>query len=182
MVHGRRARQHVPWRSMAQLFGSVKQLIKWIPKGARGHCAPLLSHLLKSVTDNPTSGTAWVNLLSFATQVLAKPSRGGKSKNLSNIIAKRCKDFHLANDDELRNGKLGYDSQEETSGREGRRKKKSKSTDPLGNLAKLVSLKLEEGNYKGAVRLISSEDVFAIPSAEALQTLQDKHPQAHKDR
>jgi len=112
---------------------------------------------------------------------LSKPARGGKSRNLSNIIVKRCKDFHFTSDDDLRAGSMGCDTQGEvTGGKRGPVKKKT--ADPDGILAKLVSVKLEEGNYKGAVRLISSEDTPALRSVEGLQMLLDKHPPAHKDR
>jgi len=147
-------------KALSVLFGSGGRIIKWIPKAARAHCAPLLTRLLKATTDNPNSSTAWANLLSFAAKVLGNPARGGKSRNLSNIIIKRCKNFHFVSDDDLRSGSLGFDAQEEVPGRK-RGRVRDNTADPEGRLAKLVSVKLEEGNYKGAVRLISSEDTPA---------------------
>ena len=46
----------------------------------------------------------------------------------------------------------------------------------MDHLASRVSSKLEEGDYRGAVRLACSEDVIAEPSRETLQALQAKHP------
>ena len=44
-----------------------------------------------------------------------------------------------------------------------------------------VSAKLEEGDFKGAVRLASSEDSIAVPNSETLAALQEKHPLPHPD-
>ena len=48
-------------------------------------------------------------------------------------------------------------------------------------LASRVSSKLEEGNYKGAVRLVSSEDGFAEHSTVTLEALKTKHPSPSSD-
>ena len=45
--------------------------------------------------------------------------------------------------------------------------------DPVDTLAGRVSAKLEEGDFKGAVRLASSEDGIAVPSSETLATLRE---------
>ena len=44
-----------------------------------------------------------------------------------------------------------------------------------------MSSKLEDGDFKGAVRLVCSEDSFASIDADILSTLKDKHPSAHPD-
>ena len=49
------------------------------------------------------------------------------------------------------------------------------------NLQKAVMRKMEDGNVGGAVRLLSSEDAIAQPSAEVLHALQSKHPAADPD-
>ena len=43
-------------------------------------------------------------------------------------------------------------------------------------LAQAVSAKLEDGNLKAAIRIISSDESPAQPAAESLQRLQMKHP------
>ena len=53
--------------------------------------------------------------------------------------------------------------------------------DPVDTLAGRVSAKLEEGDFKGAVRLASSEDSIAVPSSETLATLWEKYPLPHPD-
>ena len=49
-------------------------------------------------------------------------------------------------------------------------------------MARRVSAKLEEGNFKGAVRLLSSDDVIAEHSTATLEALKSKHPCAPSDR
>ena len=44
-----------------------------------------------------------------------------------------------------------------------------------------MSSKLEDGDYKGAVRLACSEDSFATIDAVTLSTFKEKHPSAHPD-
>ena len=54
--------------------------------------------------------------------------------------------------------------------------KSHKDRDPLEALATKVSAKIEEGNLRGAIRLICSEDVIADNSDETFASLQAKHP------
>ena len=45
-----------------------------------------------------------------------------------------------------------------------------------------VGVRLEEGNFKGAIRLITSTDKPAPPTPAVLQSLSSKHPSAPTDR
>ena len=56
---------------------------------------------------------------------------------------------------------------------------RSRSVDPTAVLATRVSAKLEEGDFRGAVRVASSEDRRADMSESALTALQGKHPTPH---
>ena len=51
--------------------------------------------------------------------------------------------------------------------------------DPLETLAVRVASKLKEGDFKGAVRLASSENSVAELSDRTLQALKEKHPAPH---
>ena len=53
--------------------------------------------------------------------------------------------------------------------------------DPLENLAARVAAKLEEGDFRGAIRLASSEDTMAEVNSSTLSALQEKHPLPHRD-
>jgi len=45
-------------------------------------------------------------------------------------------------------------------------------------LSQAISAKLEDGNVRAAIRILMSEDSPAVPSAESLQALRQKHPPA----
>ena len=53
--------------------------------------------------------------------------------------------------------------------------------DPLRSLATRVTTKLEEGDYRGAVRLACSEDSIAVLDEETVAALQSKHPPPHPE-
>ena len=48
-------------------------------------------------------------------------------------------------------------------------------------LAKRVSAKLEEGDYRGAVRIACSEDAIADITDETISSLREKHPGPHPE-
>ena len=52
---------------------------------------------------------------------------------------------------------------------------------PLKSLARRVSTKLEEGDYRGAVRAACSDDTIADISEETISVLKAKHPLPHPD-
>ena len=54
-------------------------------------------------------------------------------------------------------------------------------SDPLKSLAARVTSKLEEGDFRGAVRVAASEDSFAPMDDRTLHLLQQKHPSAYPD-
>ena len=53
--------------------------------------------------------------------------------------------------------------------------------DPKQLMAKRVSMKLGEGDYKGAVRIVCSEDTIADITDETISALQEKHPGMHPE-
>ena len=68
-------------------------LIKHIPRANRMQCADLLSVILRSISSNPTDLNSWRNLLTFGPVILSKPTRGGKRRNVSTIIATRNREW-----------------------------------------------------------------------------------------
>jgi hypothetical protein len=55
------------------------------------------------------------------------------------------------------------------------------SKDPGLSLAARVAAKLEEGDFRGAVRIASSDESFAPINDDTLRRLEAKHPQTHPD-
>src|SRR5207249_2169032 len=76
---------------------------------------------------------------------LRKPARGGKRHNLANIIKKRADGCSQGNS-----------SNADTSG-EYTRQSKSRA-DPASPLSAAVTAKIEDGNIRAALRILSSED------------------------
>ena len=93
------------------------------------------------------------------------PKRGGRHWSLSKWINQRLSD-----------------EEEDTASTTMRsHATKKRITDPLQSLASRVSAKLEEGNFRGAVRLACSEDSIAEANDTNLAALQSKHPAPHPD-
>ena len=114
------------------LFGPV---LKHIPKAARPACSTHLTTLLTRVTDNPSEVTLWSDLLSFGSRVLYKPTWGGRRHNLANAIKARC------------------ESNSAPAAHADRPPRKHMDLD--ASLAAAVASKIEEGNLKAAIRLLS---------------------------
>jgi hypothetical protein len=143
--------------------------IKWIPRAARQKCAILLSSLIKAVLQNPQDADVWLKLLQFAPVILSKPARGGQ-KNLTNVITRRIANFPSTEGGTAKRGGTAAKVRE----------RRNEGAD--SRLARSVSSKLEEGNFKGAVRLICSEDSQAVVTDETVAALRLKHPSAPTDR
>ena len=166
---------------LSSLFGAHIPTIKWIPRSARQQCATLLTKLLLAVAHNPHSIPAWMGLLSFGKRILHKPQRGSAHRNLFNIAIRRCKDFSSTS---LIQAVASLGTSGAPASRSDKRKLKENKANEKGHLqlANAVSAKLEEGNYKGAVRLVCSDEVHAPQSVTTLQALRLKHPNAPSDR
>ena len=141
---------------------SPEGTIKHIPKAARVSCSSVLADLLDKVSSNPEDAQAWMNLLQFGPNILAKPPRGGKRHNLANAIKKRCT------------------NEAAPTIVTGPAKDKPRRDPDLGatQLASAVTSKIEEGNLKAAIRIISSDEKIADFSPENLAALRSKHPSA----
>lgn len=59
------------------------------------------------------------------------------------------------------------------------RRKRGTDKDPMESLRCRVSAKLEEGDFKGAIRLAVSEDSLAESSESTYSVLKEKHPPPH---
>ena len=107
------------------------------------------------------------NLLVYGSKVLTKPKRGGTKRNLTNKIKNRIANYEndVADEDEPLDI---HQKPRKVNGEE--------------QLAKATTAKLEDGDFKAALRLICSEDIPAIPSVETKDKLQQKQPPKPQDR
>ena len=143
-------------------------MLKRIPLKSRISVARRLATLVEQVVTR-NDIPAWLALLQFPTKCLFTPPRGGKRWNLASLVNNQVLQESHSIQNEAQNPQL--------SRRPGRPKASNKA--PIDLLAARVSGKLEEGNYRGAVRLACSEDVTAEHNGETLEALKDKHPLAH---
>ena len=141
-------------------------LIKHIPKSARPACATLLATLLRKVTSTPNDLVAWKDLLHFAPRVLHKPARTGKRYNLASTIKKRTEEVNYSSSD----GRTDF--------MEHRARKRS--AEEL--LAAAVAAKIEDGNIKAAIRMLSSEEKPATDVDATYAKLLERHPVPPADR
>ena len=140
-------------------------LVNRIPRAARPSSAALLTEILRRINGSPNNKTAWLELLHFRPVILAKQKRGGSKRNLSNSsTAAWDKDA------------VPMVHSQTTDSRTSR-----KSNDN-SKLAAAVSSKLEAGNFRAAVQIISSSDTPAPTNQDTLKALRTKHPGPAHDR
>jgi hypothetical protein len=109
---------------------------------------------------------AWDNLLQFASRILFKPARTGRRHNLASVIKKRTEEGNC-------------DSSEKMSDvvNHGGRKR---NADELPAAA--VAAKIEDGNIKAAVRMLSTEEKPATDVDATYNKLLERHPARHPGR
>jgi len=140
--------------------------LKHIPRAARVHCATLLNKILQEILKDSDSFINWQRLLDFGN-ILAKPKRGGANKNLSNLLLKRVRTFDT----------VSYQPSSLNTEKAPSRKKSDDS-----KLASLITSKIEDGNLRGAIRIITSLDSPASNTNETFEALKSKHPEAPDSR
>ena len=106
---------------------------------------------------------AWSKLLNYVNSMLLAPARGGKKRNLTSILKARSVTNHLP-DPVLRVTKQRTTKTE------------------LSSLAANVTSKIEYGNIKATVRIISSNDRPATANNATIVALRARHPPIATDR
>ena len=131
------------------------KLIKRIPKASRHLVASKLMAILDGVS-SLNSAEAWERLFLFPRRCLQAPKRGGRRRNLAFQV-------NQALNNEFDTSSLTI------------------PTIPRNrnNLAARVSAKLEQGDFRGAVRIASSRDSFCTQDERSLNLLREKHPPAN---
>ena len=142
---------------------SSVRIVKRIPRASRHLAATKLAGILGEVTDK-NDITSWTRLSTFSSRCLALPKRGGQRRSLAAAVNAQLRD-----ESELPTQPPHQSSEPRVT------------RDPLSNLAKRVSSKLEEGDFKGAVQITCYEDTMADLNEETLSALQAKHPPLHPD-
>jgi len=137
---------------------SSKPTLRHCPKGARREVAILLAeHIERVVSQN--SCTAWKNLFILPYHLLAVPKKDEKVNNLTSWLKTKVTMIRSPDMDNLH---IPIAS---------RPKKNRKS-----NFRKSVESKLAEGDTRGAIRLLTTDDTFAPDDDATFQSLLLKHP------
>ena len=144
------------------LLGSV---VKHIPKSARSHCAAQLKNTIDTVVQHPDSVDAWITLLNFGNVMLLAPPRSGRKHNLTSVLKQRSATDDLPTAQLM----LPHISHRHTKNESSR-------------ISASVKSKIEDGNIKAALRILTSEDKPAINNEATLNGLRQKHPSTAPDR
>ena len=141
-----------------------------IPKSARIAVADALAQRITSAVSDGTP-EAWKALLCFAYAVLRAPdSRRDKSsrKSLASVIRHN---IATADDNVITNAiPPRFDGAPRThNAAKGR------------DLSRRVASKLADGDVRGALRALTSDDSFAAPTSEVVAHITDKHPEPPSD-
>ena len=134
------------------------RMLRRIPRASRDQASAKLTTILEGVVGS-NSVTAWERLPYFSVCCLRVPPRGGHRRSLATLVNKQLRE------------KAHPSSPPACQKRRGTR-----PSDPLYSLRRQVSTKLEEGDFRGAVRLACSEDSIAKPSNDTYVALRQKHP------
>jgi hypothetical protein len=133
------------------------------PQGFAAELTSVLSH----ICSNPDDVSNWSTLLEFGSFMLRAPPRAGRRHNLASVLNKRSVSSTQSSP---------FPSQQAAD----RQRNKKPSGDQ--SLATAVMSKIEDGNIKAAIRIITSGDTPAVDNAKTYQSLCDRHPQASVDR
>ena len=147
----------LPGNTQFQLCYLNTSIIKTIPRASRLQVASKFVSLLQEVT-RVNSLSSWKRLLSFAPRCLHKPPQGGRRRSLALTI------------------NWQVDKEEYPSNLPKMQRHGSCNTSDAWQACGLVSSSLEEGDFRGAVRLASTTSSIVEANAETLATLLEKHP------
>ena len=157
-----------------------KPILKRIPKGARGAAASLLSNLITTVLENRTSLKAWSRLLGFAT-CLSNPPRGGRSRNLTTLLLRQIESYSTESNRAISTS-IEIEPKPSTRLLRSRDIAKANPSEKPEAIAKRASVKLEDGDVRGAIRILSSSETIAPRDAATFETLKTLHPPRPPDR
>ena len=136
------------------------RVLKRIPKASRIPAAEKLALTLRRVTADPDSVDRWNELFIFASECFAVPGQRGGRQHKGTLATK------------VNAAIASFPSALPTV----QPKPKSKFRPSTDNLAARVSAKLEDGDVRGAIRLVASDDTMAPFDDITAASLQAKHP------
>ena len=149
------------------------KILKRIPRGCRNQAARKFGEILSAVN---SSGDleCWVHLLMFAPRCLTCPRRGGHRWSLAQVVSQQISAESLPSVPRRSNNSVLHNTRSVTQ--------QDLSSDAyLQDLAYRISSKLEEGDFTGVVRLVTSSDSHVRNESTATAALRAKHPPPHPE-
>ncbi|ESO00180.1 hypothetical protein HELRODRAFT_176009 [Helobdella robusta] len=138
-------------------------------KQSRSKFGHTLTNVLKALLDQPSNTISWFKLLFLPRLVLRKKPRGGRCHNISVKINNRLDALTKGPFKEMVNA---FETDSEVNRKNARQPK----------LGALVKCKMEQGNTRNAMKILSSTDTMAPNSVDTLDTMKDKAPRASAHR
>ena len=143
---------------------SKNRVLRRIPKSARQQCSNKLTAVLRDVVSS-NSVEAWNKLYLFAPRCLRLPKNSKTTDSLASHVKRQLQD-------DLATSPTSTSTIKQN-------KKAKKSFNPGLYLARQVSMKIEEGDFRGAIRLAGSDNTLVVFSDETYDALCSKHPPPH---
>ena len=140
------------------------KILKRVPRASRDLGARKLATILDGVVKD-NSAASWDRLIRFPARCLRAPKRGGHRRALASLTNQLIEEE-------------GDPDPTQPGPQQQPHKPHQRS---LESLATRIASKLEEGDFRGTVRLASSEDTIAAPNEDTLAALRAKHPAPHPD-
>ena len=142
------------------------RVLRHIPKSATQQCRSKLTSTLEKLVRNNTV-ESWNRLFLFAPVCLRQPRRSKHAVSLSSQVKQQLQ-VDLANTTAIA-----------PAARCRRQARRSPNPEPV--LARRVAAKIEDGDFRGAVRLATSDNTLADFSDDTYTALCAKHPSTHPD-
>lgn len=160
-------------KHLHSLKSNVK-VLKRIPKAARLLAAQELARIVDAINKDVTSYSGWWQLLTFAYVAFKSPDK--KNKQTSSLSLATIVKRNLTFWSEIKN--LAFaDFLEKITPTNVRPTKVKKDRLPDSMIIKKVQSKMNEGDFKGAIRLLTSNDTIAPFKVDTYLRLLEKHPE-----
>ncbi|ESO04527.1 hypothetical protein HELRODRAFT_172175 [Helobdella robusta] len=144
-------------------------LMDHIPKHSRTKFGQTLAKVVREIIDKPSISISWLKLLFLPAMILRKSHRGGRRHNPTGLINQRIDNFGGQSVEKM------ADCLEFVNKLENKKSAESK-------LISSVKSKIEKGNIKNAMQLLSSTDTVAPDTEETIRALKSKHPTAPNNK
>ena len=153
-------------RCLAFLRAS-RQVIPYIPRGAREDCARVLARLMNQAVDANTPH-AWAKFLSFPYGALSVSDKKEQGPSLTSKLRAAINTYNDATDlDFIFNTPAPAP--------------RDQPNNPEDALSRIVTRKMNDFDIRGALRVLTSEKGLAPPTDDTVAALRTKHPPASSE-